>query len=299
MGNKGMHNQVAENTNKRKKKAKVTNDKDVEYNPEECSDNEENYQEVATHVTAPKKAMLIWWQKAKVVGRAHLNICHVCRFSLQMHTGIMASSSYFLLSCIFGKSPRSLKSSLNLLVLLFGVRLSTTVDEVSVYPIPASLYLVKNLLQYYIFAYVDAPVYQILKNRNIISTGVLYRIILKRKLSTTVDEVSVYPIPASLYLVKNLLQYYIFAYVDAPVYQILKNRNIISTGVLYRIILKRNSDHVLQTPFLGWMIAIVNRLFSLFLYITEQSVHSTKERSNVMALLSCFAGVYTKVKGVY
>lgn len=35
--------------------------------------------------------------------------------------------------------------------------------------------------QYYIFAYVDAPGYQILKNFNIISTGVLYRIILKRK----------------------------------------------------------------------------------------------------------------------
>jgi UDP-sugar transporter A1/2/3 len=34
-------------------------------------------------------------------------------------------------------------------------------------------------------------------------------------------------------------QYYIFAYVDAPAYQILKNLNIISTGVLYRIILKK------------------------------------------------------------
>ncbi|PWA36533.1 transposase, Ptta/En/Spm [Artemisia annua] len=46
---------VAENTKKRKKKAKVTNDKDVEYNPEESSDTEENYQEISTHVTAPKK----------------------------------------------------------------------------------------------------------------------------------------------------------------------------------------------------------------------------------------------------
>ncbi|PWA67428.1 transposase, Ptta/En/Spm [Artemisia annua] len=46
---------VAENTKKRKKKAKVTNYKDIEYNPEESSDTEENYQEVATHVTAPKK----------------------------------------------------------------------------------------------------------------------------------------------------------------------------------------------------------------------------------------------------
>ncbi|GFQ01842.1 cmp-sialic acid transporter 4 [Phtheirospermum japonicum] len=90
------------------------------------------------------------------------------------------------------------------------------------------------------------------------------------RLSTSWDEVSVYPIPAALYLVKNLLQYYIFAYVDAPGYQILKNFNIISTGVLYRIILKRNSDQVLQTPFQGWVMAIV------------------------MALLSGFAGVYTE-----
>ncbi|KAJ7969189.1 putative CMP-sialic acid transporter [Quillaja saponaria] len=114
------------------------------------------------------------------------------------------------------------------------------------------------------------------------------------RLSTTLDEVLVYPIPAALYLVKNLLQYYIFAYVDAPGYQILKNFNIISTGILYRIILKKklseiqwaafillcagctiaqlnsNSDHVLQTPFQGWVMAIV------------------------MALLSGFAGVYTE-----
>lgn len=86
----------------------------------------------------------------------------------------------------------SLKCALSLVALakswkIEGVtednRLSTTVDEVSVYPIPAALYLVKNLLQYYIFAYVDAPGYQILKNLNIISTGVLYRIILKKQLS--------------------------------------------------------------------------------------------------------------------
>lgn len=115
------------------------------------------------------------------------------------------------------------------------------------------------------------------------------------KLSTTWDEVKVYPIPAALYLVKNLLQYYIFFYVDAPSYQILKNLNIITTGVLYRIILNRklteiqwsayillsvgcttaqlnsSSDHVLQTPIQGWFMAII------------------------MALLSGFAGVYTEL----
>lgn len=52
-----------------------------------------------------------------------------------------------------------------------------------VYPIPAAIYLVKNLLQYVIFLYVDAPSYQILKNLNIISTGVLYRLFLKKPLS--------------------------------------------------------------------------------------------------------------------
>ncbi|XP_057863922.2 CMP-sialic acid transporter 4 isoform X4 [Cryptomeria japonica] len=115
------------------------------------------------------------------------------------------------------------------------------------------------------------------------------------KLSTTLEEIKVYPIPAALYLIKNLLQYYIFMYVDAPSYQILKNLNIISTGVLYRIILRRklteiqwsayillcigcttaeltsSSDRVLQTPLQGCMMAIV------------------------MALLSGFAGVYTEL----
>lgn len=115
------------------------------------------------------------------------------------------------------------------------------------------------------------------------------------KLSTSWEEVKVYPIPAILYMIKNLLQYYIFIYVDAPSYQILKNLNIITTGVLYRLFLKRrlteiqwaayallalgcttaqlnpSSEHVLQTRLEGWVIAIV------------------------MALLSGFAGVYTEV----
>ncbi|EFJ08905.1 hypothetical protein SELMODRAFT_428435 [Selaginella moellendorffii] len=114
------------------------------------------------------------------------------------------------------------------------------------------------------------------------------------KLNTTFDEVKVYPIPAMLYLVKNLLQYYIFIYVDAPSYQVLKNLNIISTGVLYWLFLSRrlsniqwcaflllalgcttaqlnpSSEHVFQTHMEGWTMAII------------------------MALLSGFAGVYTE-----
>ncbi|CAL4900518.1 unnamed protein product [Urochloa decumbens] len=129
---------------------------------------------------------------------------------------------------------------------------------------------------------------------NFFGHGTRHGVTDDNRLTTSFDEVSVYPIPAVLYMVKNLLQYYIFAYVDAPAYQILKNLNIISTGILYRIILKKklseiqwaafvllcagcttaqlnpSSDHVLQTPIQGWMMAIV------------------------MALLSGFAGVYTE-----
>ncbi|RCV13662.1 hypothetical protein SETIT_2G363700v2 [Setaria italica] len=125
------------------------------------------------------------------------------------------------------------------------------------------------------------------------------------RLTTSFDEVSVYPIPAILYMVKNLLQYYIFAYVDAPAYQILKNLNIISTGVLYRIILKKklseiqwaafillcagcttaqlnpSSDHVLQTPIQGWMMAIVMSLLSGFAGVYTESIIKKRPSRNI------------------
>lgn len=125
------------------------------------------------------------------------------------------------------------------------------------------------------------------------------------RLGTTIDEVAVYPIPAALYLIKNLLQYYIFAYVDAPGYQILKNLNIISTGVLYRIILKKklseiqwaafillcagcttaqlnsNSDRVLQTPLQGLVMAIVMALLSGFAGVYTEAIMKKRQSRNV------------------
>ena len=91
------------------------------------------------------------------------------------------------------------------------------------------------------------------------------------------------------------MQYVIFLYVDPPSYQVLKNLNIITTGILYRIFLKKKlnsiqwsalilltlgcttsqlntqSDNVLSTPTMGVFLAIV------------------------MALLSGAAGVYTEM----
>ncbi|GKB05449.1 hypothetical protein Tco_0833644 [Tanacetum coccineum] len=49
---------VAENTKKRRKKDRDTNDKGVEYNPNDFDESGENYQEVATHVSAPKKEQM-------------------------------------------------------------------------------------------------------------------------------------------------------------------------------------------------------------------------------------------------
>ena len=100
------------------------------------------------------------------------------------------------------------------------------------------------------------------------------------------SEILVFSVPAALYLAKNLLQYSIFLYLDPPIYQILKNLNIISTGVLYRIFLgnrlgklqwsalyllaagcavtqlSNGSDAVFDTPTPGLFLAIILALLS-------------------------------------
>ncbi|KAA3490678.1 UDP-galactose transporter [Gossypium australe] len=117
------------------------------------------------------------------------------------------------------------------------------------------LYLIFTfMLLYYIFAYVDAPGYQILKNLNIISTGVLYRIILKRKYSLT------FWIPSILL---ELIFYFRLSEIQWAAF-------ILLCAGCTTAQLNSHSDHVLQTPLQGWIMAIV------------------------MALLSGFAGVYTE-----
>lgn len=117
----------------------------------------------------------------------------------------------------------------------------------------------------------------------------------ENSLQISLPELARYPVPAALYLAKNLLQYYVLLYTDAPSYQILKNLNIVSTGILYRLFLQKelsntqwaaltllalgctvaqlsaSSDAVLTTPAAGLAIAIA------------------------MAILSGFAGVYTEL----
>mmetsp|Transcript_38662 Transcript_38662/g.84087 ORF Transcript_38662/g.84087 Transcript_38662/m.84087 type:complete len:323 (-) Transcript_38662:659-1627(-) len=52
------------------------------------------------------------------------------------------------------------------------------------YPIPSLIYLVHNNVQFFTLKYVDPSTYQILGNLKIVTTGVLFRVFLKRKLST-------------------------------------------------------------------------------------------------------------------
>ena len=94
---------------------------------------------------------------------------------------------------------------------------------------------------------------------------------------------------------QNLMQYVIFLYVDPPSYQVLKNLNIISTGVLYRIFLKKPLNSI------QWSALVLLTLGCTMSQIStaSENVLSTPTAgvfpAIVMALLSGSAGVYTEL----
>ena len=111
---------------------------------------------------------------------------------------------------------------------------------------------------------------------------------------TSMTNVARYAVPAAIYTAKNLLQYELLTYVHAPDYQLLKNLNVLTTGVLYSIVLKKKLR--------------ANEWFSLALLtlgctISQTGFTSTKIElptrqtfviSLTMSSLSGFAGVYTE-----
>ena len=125
------------------------------------------------------------------------------------------------------------------------------------------------------------------------------------RLSSSFAELSVYPVPAAFYLVKNLLQYYIFYWCDAPSYQILKNLNIISTGILYRLFLQKplseiqwsalallglgcataqlstGTDSVLTTPMMGIFIAVIMAVLSGAAGVYTELIMKTRPQRNI------------------
>ncbi|KAL4567023.1 hypothetical protein LXL04_022593 [Taraxacum kok-saghyz] len=63
-------------------------------------------------------------------------------------------------------------------------RMTTDWKTIRLYPIPSVIYLIHNNVQFATLTYVDTSTYQILGNLKIVTTGILFRLFLKRKLST-------------------------------------------------------------------------------------------------------------------
>ena len=64
-----------------------------------------------------------------------------------------------------------------------GTQITRDWKSTMLYPIPSLIYLVHNNVQFMTLKYVDPATYQILGNLKIVTTGVLFRVILKRHLN--------------------------------------------------------------------------------------------------------------------
>ncbi|KAB2608850.1 CMP-sialic acid transporter 1-like [Pyrus ussuriensis x Pyrus communis] len=64
-----------------------------------------------------------------------------------------------------------------------SVRITTDWRSVRLYPIPSVIYLIHNNVQFATLVYVDTSTYQILGNLKIVTTGILFRLFLRKKLS--------------------------------------------------------------------------------------------------------------------
>eukprot|EP00899_Mesostigma_viride_P016116 jgi/Mesvir1/24505/Mv21853-RA.2 len=64
-----------------------------------------------------------------------------------------------------------------------GTHVTTDWRSIRLFPIPSVIYLVHNNIQFLTLRYVDPSTYQILGNLKIVTTGILFRTFLKRKLN--------------------------------------------------------------------------------------------------------------------
>lgn len=64
-----------------------------------------------------------------------------------------------------------------------SVRMTTDWRSVRLFPIPSVIYLIHNNVQFATLTYVDTSTYQIMGNLKIVTTGILFRLFLQRKLS--------------------------------------------------------------------------------------------------------------------
>lgn len=64
-----------------------------------------------------------------------------------------------------------------------STRMTTDWKSIRLYPIPSVIYLIHNNVQFATLVYVDTSTYQIMGNLKIVTTGILFRLFLKRRLS--------------------------------------------------------------------------------------------------------------------
>ncbi|MQL78508.1 hypothetical protein Taro_010943 [Colocasia esculenta] len=62
-------------------------------------------------------------------------------------------------------------------------RMTTDWKSIRLFPIPSVIYLIHNNVQFATLTYVDTSTYQIMGNLKIVTTGILFRLFLRRKLS--------------------------------------------------------------------------------------------------------------------
>ncbi|XP_027352100.1 CMP-sialic acid transporter 1 [Abrus precatorius] len=62
-------------------------------------------------------------------------------------------------------------------------KMTTELKTVALYPIPSIIYLIHNNVQFATLTYVDTSTYQIMGNLKIVTTGILFRLFLGRRLS--------------------------------------------------------------------------------------------------------------------
>ncbi|KAF5938466.1 hypothetical protein HYC85_022725 [Camellia sinensis] len=119
-----------------------------------------------------------------------------------------------------------------------------------------------------------------------------------RRMTTEWKSVCLYPIPSTIYLIHNNVQFATLTYVDTSTYQIMGNLKIVTTGILFRLFLQR------KLSYLQWMAIVL-----LAIGTTTSQVKGCGESSCeslfsapiqgymlgiLSACLSASAGVYTE-----
>ncbi|GER48652.1 nucleotide-sugar transporter family protein [Striga asiatica] len=118
------------------------------------------------------------------------------------------------------------------------------------------------------------------------------------KITTDWKCVRLYPIPSIIYLIHNNVQFATLTYVDTSTYQIMGNLKIVTTGILFRLFLKRKLSN------LQWMAIILLAIGTTTSQVKGcgeascESIFSSPIQGYMLGLLSAclsaLAGVYTE-----